>query len=193
MIPAMSVVRREDATLVVIDPQERLAAAMGRRQEVAEATVKLIRVAELTGLPIVATRQYPKGLGELEPQVLAALDAARDSGTSVTICDKMAFDCFVEPSFVEAIAESKRHQLVLCGMETHICIMQTALDAMHQGYDVHVVADAVCSRRDSDYRVALERLRCGGAVVTTHESVLYELVGVAGTDEFKALLGIVKG
>jgi nicotinamidase-related amidase len=193
MIPAMSVVRREDATLVVIDPQERLAAAMGRRQEVAEAAVKLIRVAELTGLPIVVTRQYPKGLGDLEPQVLAALAAARDSGASVTTCDKTAFDCFAEPSFVEAIAENKRHQLVLCGMEAHICIMQTALDAMHQGYDVHVVADAVCSRRDSDYRVALERLRCGGAVVTTHESVLYELVGVAGTDEFKALLGIVKG
>lgn len=193
MEPVTSVVRRENAALLVIDPQERLAAAMERRIEVVEATVKLLRVAQLTSLPIVATRQYPKGLGELEPAVLAALDAARDAGASVATCDKMAFDCFAEPSFVEAVAETNRKQLVVCGMETHICIMQTALDAMHRGYEVHVVADAVCSRRDSDYRVALDRLRGAGAVVTTHESVLYELVGVAGTDEFKALLGIVKG
>lgn len=193
MIPAASVVGRDDAVLIVIDPQERLAAAMEDRQAVRRAIVRLVKVAGIVAMPVIATRQYPKGLGELEAEIEQALAEAAVEGSRVDRCDKLAFDCFAESCFAETVGSTGRRQLVICGMETHICVAQTALDALRQGYDVHVVADAACSRREVDHVAALERLRNAGAVVTTHESVMYELIPLAGTDEFRRLLALVKG
>jgi nicotinamidase-related amidase len=187
-----SIARRNDAALVVIDDQERLASAMERREQVLKATIRLVRVAALVGMPIIVTRQYPKGLGDTEPALAQAISDAEKSGARVFSADKVTFDCACEPAFVEALSSAGRSQLVLTGMETHICVTQTALSTRASGHDVHVVADACCSRDDENHRIALDRMRHAGAVVTTSESVMYELVGAAGTDEFKALLGIVK-
>jgi len=187
-----SVVRSDDALLVVIDIQERLAAAMHRRDAVVGASRKLVATAALVGMGIVVTRQYPRGLGELDATVEDSLMAAESGGARVSRIDKVAFDCFADPAFAETVAGSGRHQLVLAGMESHICIAQTALGALERGHEVHVVSDACCSREPDAHAVAMGRLGLAGVVVTTWESVAYEAVGAAGTDRFRALLEIVK-
>jgi nicotinamidase-related amidase len=187
-----SVCRREDALLVVVDIQERLAAVMDRRDEVVASVTRLIRASALVGVPIVVTRQYPKGLGDTDPKVAEALSAVEAAGHRVFQADKVAFDCFSDSGFAGIVAASGRTQVVLAGMETHICIAQTALHAVRDGIEVQVPADACCSRGADAHRVAMGRMRSAGAVITVTESILYELVGEAGTDEFRELLRIVK-
>jgi nicotinamidase-related amidase len=189
---ANTIARRDDSMLIIIDEQERLTAAMERRDPDVAATVRLVRAAALVGVPIIVTRQYPKGLGDLDPALAQALDAAQASGLLVSHVDKVAFDCFHEPDFGGAVAIRGKQQLIVAGMETHICVTQTVLAALRAGYDVHVAADACCSREQAHHEVALLRMRGAEAVVTTSESVMYEWVGEAGTEEFRELLGIVK-
>lgn len=193
MTSSASVVRAHDALLVVIDIQDRLAAVMPRRDEVVRAAQRLVRVAGLLGMPIVVTRQYPKGLGDLVPELAEAIADAEASGVKVTHADKVAFDCFAEPTFARAVAESGRSQLLLVGMETHICVTQTALAGLRLGHEVHVVADGCCSRETAAHDVALVRLAHAGASMTCWESSAYEAVGEAGTERFRGLLDIVKG
>lgn len=183
---------RDKGLLVVVDIQERLAAAMPQRERVLSATGLLVRTAAIAGVPILVTRQYPRGLGELEPAILEVLDEAREQGAQIESIDKLSFDCFAEPAFASVAEKFGRKQLIVCGMETHICITQTALAGLTRGYDVHVVADASCSRDSSNHDLALARLAHAGAVPTCAESVAYELIGCAGTDEFKRLLAAVK-
>jgi len=183
---------RDEMVLLVIDPQVKLAAVMGDRERVLDRTSKLVRLAGLIGAPVIATRQYPKGLGDLEPDVVAPLDALAANGGSVDMIDKLSFCACGEQAFLDAVADSGRGQVVVTGMETHICVTQTALDLLDRGFRVHVVSDACCSRSADDHDTALARLRAAGAVVTVTESVLYEAVPTAGTDEFRSLLGIVK-
>jgi len=172
--------------------QERLAVTMERRDTVLAAAEKLVETSALLGVPIVVTRQYPAGLGDTVPRLASAIREA-SATTTVREADKVSFDCFGEPAFAEAVVATGRRQLLIAGMESHICIVQTALSGLEGGYSVHVVADACCSRDADAHELALARLRSAGAVVTTTESVLYELVGAAGTDEFRGLLRIVKG
>ena len=187
-----AVCRREDALLVVVDVQERLAVTMDRRSEVIAATMRLVKTAQLVGVPVIVTRQYPEGLGQTERGLEEAIASVEESGHPVHRADKLAFDCFADPGFRELVESGGRRQIVLTGMETHICIAQTALDALRSGLEVQIVADACCSRSAAANDVALDRLRGAGAVVTSSESVMYELVGAAGTDEFRGLLRIVK-
>ncbi|MDR3687021.1 MAG: isochorismatase family protein [Coriobacteriia bacterium] len=191
-MPANTVASRDDSVLVIVDEQERLTAVMERRDEVVSATVRLVRTAALVCVPIVVTRQYPKGLGDTDPTLAEVIEAARAAGAGVTSIDKVAFDCFGEPAFAKTLERSSRRQMLLAGMETHICVTQTALSALRNSFDVHVVGDACCSRNAASHDSALERMRAAGAVVTTTESVMYELMGESGSDEFRALLAIVK-
>jgi len=183
---------RDLTVLVIVDVQERLAAAMARRDAVIDAITFLIGVARIAGVPVVVTRQYPKGLGDTEPSLLAALESNEESGAAIAHTDKVAFDCFNEPTFHAAIEGLGRCQMVIVGMESHICVTQTAVTAVTAGWDVHVVDDACCSRAQNAHDIAMARLRAAGAVVTVAESVAYELLGEAGTPEFKELLGLVK-
>jgi len=176
---------RADAILVVVDVQDRLASSMPHRDESIATMVMLIRAARLLGVPVLVTRQYPEGLGDIVPEIREAL-------VEYTPIDKTTFCCRSDETFSDELADTWRGQAVLIGMEAHICITQTALALLEDGYRVHVVADAVCSRRDSDRDVALERLRYAGAAVTTAESFLYEMLGEACTDDFRAVLAIVK-
>lgn len=192
MIPAASTAERHSCALVVIDIQERLAAVMARRQQVISQTVLLVRTAEILGIPVIATLQHPRGLGGMEPEITQALEQARLAGSDVTWVEKLSFDCFAEETFCDAVAATAARQLVMVGMETHICVTQTALAGLREGFDVHVVADACCSRRAEHHEVTLARLSNAGTVTTTSESVAYELVGRAGTEEFKKLLVAVK-
>lgn len=185
MTPASDhVIRRDDAVLLVVDVQERLAAVMSRRSEVVSAAAFLMRTAEFLGIPVIATRQNPAGLGPIVPEIAGLV-------TSMAV-DKFSFDCMAEEAFVSAIESTGRRQAVIVGMEAHICVTQTALALLAAGFAVHVVADAVCSRRDADRDIALARLRHAGVEVTTAEAVAFEAVGEAGTGEFKAVLALVK-
>lgn len=184
-------IHRTAFVLIIVDIQEKLAAAMERREQVVATAVRLVRAAALLGAPIIVTRQYPEGLGDVVPELRVALEEAAAS-VSVTTVDKVAFCACDEPRFLERLYETGRSMAVLAGMETHICVTQTALTLVKKTYPVYVVADACCSRRDADHGVALDRMRAGGAVVTASESVMYEAVSTAGTDEFRSLLEIVK-
>lgn len=187
-----TLVDRGDLVLVVIDIQERLAAAMTRREQVVSSASRLARAAALLGAPIMVTRQYPKGLGSTVESLESVIMELAHRGARVTSVDKTAFCCAAEDEFVEALSATGRRQVVIVGMETHICVAQTALALAGNGYQVQVVADACCSRRDEDHAVALDRMRAAGVIVTTSESVMYEAVGRAATDEFRGLLEIVK-
>lgn len=180
-----AIISADDAVLVLIDVQERLAAAMARRREVVNGCVLLAGAARILGIPVILTRQYPAGLGE----VVDEFGPLRADAVAV---DKVAFDCTREPAFAAALAATGRRQVVLAGMETHICVTQTALALRAEGRDVHVAADAVCSRRDTDRDVALDRLRAADVVVTTVESIIYEALGEAGTPSFREVLALVK-
>jgi len=183
---------REDAVLVVVDVQQRLAAVMDRRDAVTAAAVRLVKTAALVGVPIVVTRQYPDGLGDTDPTIVQALASVEAAGHEVFRADKFAFDCFADPAFSQIVSATGRSQLIIAGMETHICIAQTALHGLRLGMEVQVAADACCSRDTDAHSLALDRMRAAGAVVSHTESVMYELVGAAGTDEFRSLLRIVK-
>lgn len=184
---------RDDLVLVVIDVQERLADTMERRDTVVSAASRLIEVCALVGAPIIVTRQYPKGLSDTVKPLADTLAEVVSRGAAVSVIDKTAFCACDEPVFSETLEDTNRGQVAIVGMETHICVVQTALDLLGEGYRVQVVADACCSANAEDHAVTLDRLTAAGVVVTTSQSVMYEAVGAAATDEFRALLGIVKG
>lgn len=186
-------ISRNQMVLVIIDVQERLAAAMTRKDEVIEAAVRLAKTAAMLGAPIIVTRQYPQGLGTTVAGLEEALSDLSADGAHVAQVDKTAFCCANEARFREALAATGRSHVVIAGMETHICVAQTALVLAAEGLDVHVTADACCSRLDAAHEIALARMRAAGVTVTWSESVMYEAVGRAGTDEFRQLLAIVKG
>lgn len=175
-----------DAVLIVVDVQERLAATMGNETEVVGVISRMVRVAGTLGIPVMYTEQYPRGLGRTIVSLQTVLM------TAVGPVEKLTFDCCGEPAFIDALRSFDRHQVILTGMEAHICVTQTALHLLSDGYRVHVVADAVCSAADRDRDIALERLRAAGVEVTTSESAIYEATGAAGTDVFRRVLDIVK-
>jgi len=175
----------DEAVLVLVDLQERLAEPMSRRQEVVDAGVFLVRAADALGVPVIVTRQYPRGIGETVDELKAVL-------LGVEEVDKLTFSCTGEPVFQERMEALGRRQVIIAGMETHVCVMQTALALQGSGYQVFVLADASSSRYEVDHALALDRMRASGVVVTSTESVVYEMIGCAGTPEFKALLPLVK-
>ncbi|GAB6062381.1 hydrolase [Deferrisoma palaeochoriense] len=175
---------RTDALLVVVDLQVRLLPHIPDADRVVDRARRLGEAARIVGLPVLWTEQ--ENLGETAPPLAAVLAP----GSPI---QKIHFGCFGSEAFVGALEATGRRTLLLCGIEAHICVGQTALQALERGYGVHVVADAVASRNPADRDVALERVRQAGGVVTCWESALYELLGRAGTDEFRACLSLVKG
>lgn len=178
---------RKRAMLLVVDVQTRLLPHIDRHGEVVATTAALIETAGLLQLPILATVQYTRGLGETEASLAGLLDAQ-----SVTPLEKMAFSVCRDESCRMAARGLNRDQIIVTGIETHVCVQQTVLDLLSMGLEPVVCVDAVSSRRALDREVALQRMRRAGAVVTTAEAVMFELCEVAGTDEFKQMLAIVK-
>ncbi|MBN2248238.1 MAG: isochorismatase family protein [Coriobacteriia bacterium] len=179
------VITADDAVCVLIDVQTSLADVMPTRNQTVAAGRLLLRVADRIGVPVIVTRQNPARLGDTVPELLEVV------GPHVPV-DKMTFNCLAESAFEVRLEATDRRTVVIAGMETHICVLQTALALLRAGYSVHVVADASCSRRETDRMVALDRLRGAGAIVTTAEQVVYEAVGAAGTPAFRDVLRFVK-
>ncbi len=173
------------SALLVVDLQEKLMPVIHDGPRVLEQACRFIQVARLLKLPILATEQYPKGIG---PTCTAIKQALGDA----PVLEKLTFSsCSAEP-FWAAWQALGRHTAIVCGVETHVCVQQTVLDLLQRGEIVFLLADAVGSRRPLDRDLALGRLHDAGAIVTTAEAVIFELLGRAGTPEFKEALKIVK-
>lgn len=176
---------RADTALVVVDVQERLAAVMKERRKVLDNCRRLLEGAKVLDIPVVVTEQYPKGLGPTEKALRTVLPSCEPF-------EKLTFSCCGEPAFREALEALGRRKILLAGMETHVCVLQTGLDLLREGYGVHLVRDAVCSRSKENWLSGIELMRDAGAVVTSTETVLFQLLGKAGTDEFKEVSRLVK-
>jgi nicotinamidase-related amidase len=185
---------RSRAALLVVDIQDRLVPAMleGVAGQVIRNTAILIDAAARLGLPIVASQQYPKGLGGTVPAVEQALAAAAAGGAAVHRFDKLEFSAAAAPAFAALWPGLRRDQWIVTGMETHVCVYQSARDLLARGAAVHVVADAVCSRAKASWRIGLELAERAGAIPTSTEVCVFDLLGRAGTDEFRALSKAIK-
>jgi len=176
---------RQDAALLVVDVQEKLLPSIFEEERVRGNTLALVRAAQVLGVPVLVTEQYPKGLGKTATDVAEAL-------AGVAVIEKLTFSTFGEPAFVEALKALGRRTLIVVGIEAHVCITQSVLDALSAGYQVHVLADAVSSRTEANWRLGLARMQQAGAVVSSTEMALFELLHVAGTPEFKEVLRLIK-
>jgi len=184
--PGATLLRPERAALVVVDLQEKLLPVIVGRERVVKNSLLLMRLAEILKLPVVLTSQYKKGLGEIVPEV-------RGAAPGVEPLDKVSFGCFGDEGFLSRLrALSGRDQLVVTGIECHICVAQTVLGALDQGYQVHLVSDAVGSRAEENYRTGLARMERAGALVSSAEMAIYELLGRSDSDAFKKMLPHLK-
>lgn len=177
----------EDSSLIVLDVQERLMNAM--RKDVRDHVVAQIRIliqaADRLGVPILLSEQYPQGLGSTLPELTEALP-------EYTPFTKLSFSCCGVPGFLGRLKEMDRRRVLLCGTETHVCVYQTALDLLAEGYAVHVASDATCSRTKENWRTGIALMNRAGAVITSTETALFDLLREAGTDDFKFLSKLVR-
>lgn len=179
---------KERCALVVVDLQEKLLPAIFEKERVLRNSKRLIECAKILRLPILLTRQYPKGLGDTSSEIRALLPA------DIQPIDKMEFGCFHNPGFREATQQLKpqRNTLLVAGIESHICVTQTALGALEEGFKVHIAADATSSRSEFNWKIGLNRMKDSGAQLSSTEMMIYELLGRSGTPEFKAMLPHLK-
>lgn len=178
--------RTDDCILAVIDIQEKLLSFIHEKERVVRNSQLLIRLADTLGLPVALSVQYPKGLGNTVPEIASLLSGVKP-------IEKLEFGCFGNADYCSAIGRlSGRNTLLVCGIETHICAAQTVLGALNQGMTVHVAADAVSSRAELNWKIGLDRMRDAGAVISSTEMMIYELLGKSGTPAFKEILQYLK-
>ena len=180
MAPAR-VLDRGRAALVVVDVQEAFRPAVLDFDRVAAGAVTLVRGARILDLPVVVTQQYPKGLGATVPELAEHLDG-------IEPLDKVCFSAAAADGF----DLQGRDQALICGIESHVCVSQTAHDLLDRGVQVHVARDAVTSRTEENRELGLHKMEGAGAIVTSVETALFELLGAAGSEEFKRVQGLVK-
>lgn len=176
---------RESSLLLVIDLQAAMLKVMDDWQETARRVNQLTRAADALGVPVVVTEHYRKGLGETIPEVAGVM-------TDATVLHKDHFSACMETEFLGAIRSFGRRQIIVTGMEAHVCVLQTGLDLIQNGYQVQLVVDAVSSRAEFDRDVGVGLFRQAGAVITCTEAVIFQWAFRAGTEEFRKILPIVK-
>jgi nicotinamidase-related amidase len=174
----------DNTVLLVIDIQGKLASLMHEKEHLYDNASRMVRAAEVLGIKVICTEQYPNGLGPTVPEIAEHLN--------VEAIEKLAFSCCGEEAFVTALKQTGRTQVLLVGIETHICVYQTAMDLLSGGYEVYVVTDAVSSRTESNRDLGLQRMRDAGAVMTSVEMALFEMLKIAKGDQFKQIARIVK-
>ena len=175
----------DKSLLLIIDIQEKILPVIKDHQIVVENTLKLIKGFKILGIPVLYTEQYPKGLGHTLPEVKNELGSSE-------LFEKMSFSCGGAQNLFSRFKELKKSQVIVCGIEAHVCVQQTVLDLLANDFQVNVAADAVSSRKEMDYNIALQRMQNHGAEITTTESILFELLNVCGTDTFRQISKIVK-
>ena len=183
---ARRILQPEDCALAVIDIQEKLLPPIFEKERLVRNATLLVRLSDILSLPVIVSTQYEKGLGRTVAEIRALLPETKP-------VDKLEFGCFGNGEYCSQVGRlANRTTLLLCGMESHICVMQTALGALNQGLNVHVAADAVSSRTELNWKLGLNRMQAAGAVLSSTEMMIYELLGKSGTPAFKAMLKHLK-
>lgn len=177
--------KRENTALLVIDVQEKLMPVIHEQALIFENVNKLIRGAEILDLEIIITEQYPKGLGNTCKEIQLPTE-------NPIVIEKMCFSCMLNDEVNEQLKLTNVKDVIICGVEAHICVLKTALDALEAGYRVHVVSDAVSSRTPQNKQLAIDRMSQAGAFIVSVEMILFMLLDTAGTDEFKAISKLIK-
>lgn len=171
-------IKRNDSVLVLVDAQEKLIPAVLNHEQMISRCDWLLKLATNLNIPILVSEQYTKGLGP----TVAPLNNYINQSNCI---EKVHFSCMQEPKYINELNKHRRKQLILIGIEAHVCVLQTALETKEAGYDVFVVVDAVSSRSEMDLKYGLKRLKQDGVHLVTSEMVLFEWIRQAGTDEFR--------
>ena len=180
----MRILEKESIGLI-IDMQERLYPLVQEHDQLTKNTTILIEGLKAIGIKILVTEQYTKGLG-------FTIEPLKNLLTDIEFVEKQAFSCCDEPRFYEELTLTGARTVIIAGIESHVCIMQTAIDLLDNGYIPVIVEDCVSSRNPNDKKIAIERMRKEGAIITTYESLLFELLRQSGTDSFKKISKLVK-
>jgi len=183
------ILERQRSLLLAIDMQEKLLPAIYNLQEMIQNVKKLIALTKTFNIPFLITEQYPKGLGKTTDELISEL------ADLYKPIEKLTFSCMGEPSFREKIFEYKTKkvdQIIVCGIEAHVCVYQTVIHLLQEGFDVHVVSDAIGSRTQANHAQALELMSSVGAWIKPTETVIFEMLERAGTAEFKAMMPYLK-
>jgi len=175
----------EDSAAILVDIQERLVPAINNEKETIENSKKFTEGLRLLGVPIFVTRQYPKGLGDIIPELKETLG-------EYTPYDKISFSIFGCDEIRKALHLSGKKNLFIYGMETHICVEQSIMDLQKAGYQTYLVCDCVSSRKEQDHRIGMKRAKAEGAILTTKEAALFELLKVAEGEAFKKISKLIK-
>jgi nicotinamidase-related amidase len=176
---------RASTGLLVVDIQEKLLPQIFEKERLVRESAKLIQGADVLKLPVFVTEQYRKGLGLTTPELVSIIK-------DFAPIEKETFSACGAEGLIQKLNAVKLRDVLLCGMESHICILNTCLDLLDQGFQVHVISDAISARNPENTRLALDRMRTAGAVISSTEMALFELLGRAATEEFKQILKLVK-
>jgi nicotinamidase-related amidase len=178
----------DQCALIVVDIQEKLLPPIFQKEQMLRNSALLVRAAGVLKIPAIVSTQYAKGLGKTVPEIASLLPETE-------AIDKDRFSCFGSDVFCTLLKRlpGNRNTLLLCGMESHICVMQTALAALREGYLVHVASDAVSSRTEWNWKIGLERMRAAGAVLSSTEMMIYELMRSSSSPAFKEMLPYLRG
>lgn len=176
---------KENTGVVIVDVQEKLMQVMGRKETVIDSIIKLLHLAGLFDLPVILTEQHPKWLGPTLAKVKEFLPAYEP-------IHKLHFNCCDVDTFINRLDSEGLRNIIVTGVETHVCIFQTCFTLLEKGYRVHVPQDAVDSRTNENWGVGLELMKEAGAVITSTETVIFQILKRAGTKEFKEMLKIIK-
>jgi nicotinamidase-related amidase len=176
---------RDHTAALVIDIQEKLFPAMAGKEELLANCLKLVKGLQILGIPLVATQQYSKGLGETISEISSEI-------RNFSFIEKRDFSCCGEPAVLNRLREFEAENIIICGIESHVCVLQTALDLKESGFNPVIVMDAVSSRNPASIELAKERFRYGNIMMTSTESLLFELTRSSAAPEFKAISSLIK-
>jgi isochorismate hydrolase len=174
----------DDAIFIMIDIQEKFMSVIHDLQTVIDNSNRLINTGRILDIPLIVTEQYPKGLGK-------TIGDMQLSETQKVI-EKLAFDCFGCEEFVKEIDSLHRKNLIIFGIEAHVCVLQTCISAICKGYEVHVISDAISSRTENNKRLALNRMAQSGIFIASTEMIIFQLTKCAGTEQFRQISKLVK-
>lgn len=176
---------KTETGLVIVDMQNKLMEVMGRRDATLDNVIKLLHLSRLFRLPVILTEQFPKWLGP-------TISRIRESLIAYEPIAKMEFNCCDADAFNQRLSSERLRHIILAGVESHVCVFLTCHSLLESGYEVHVPRDAVSSRTDENRHTGLELMRQAGAVITSTETVIFQLLKKAGTEEFKQMMKVVK-
>lgn len=180
----LGIINRRKTAFVLIDMQEKLVPAIHEKEQVISNANILLRVSEILDIPLMVTEQYPKGLGHTFKNIVVP--------RKKYLIEKTNFSCFGSGAFINRVEELKVDSVVLFGVEAHVCVLETALDALKSNYDAYVVADAVSSRTAQNKSIAVERMRQSGVFIVSTEMVAFQLLERADTQEFRCISRLIK-